>query len=118
MGADQGKDLYGAIHADWWRKSDISGNHALHSLFTFEPNLIDMDRNGHEYAKWRVTLPPISSWVSNKSQLIHRLLTSLKSQRFYEEHFGKRCKVFWLPDSFGYSSQVCTMNYGIYFIMY
>ncbi|KAL1928348.1 hypothetical protein VTP01DRAFT_2704 [Rhizomucor pusillus] len=30
----------------------------------------------------------------------------LLGQRFYEEHFGKRCKVFWLPDSFGYASQL------------
>ncbi|KAG0171791.1 Glycoside hydrolase, 38 vacuolar alpha mannosidase [Apophysomyces sp. BC1015] len=28
------------------------------------------------------------------------------SQRFFEQHFGKRCKVFWLPDSFGYSPQL------------
>ncbi|ORZ07655.1 galactose mutarotase-like domain-containing protein [Absidia repens] len=30
----------------------------------------------------------------------------LLGQRFFEENFGKRCKVFWLPDSFGYSSQL------------
>ncbi|KAJ1963825.1 Glycoside hydrolase, 38 vacuolar alpha mannosidase [Dipsacomyces acuminosporus] len=30
----------------------------------------------------------------------------LLGQRFYEEHFGERCKVFWLPDTFGYSSQL------------
>ncbi|KAI9490397.1 galactose mutarotase-like domain-containing protein [Zychaea mexicana] len=30
----------------------------------------------------------------------------LLGQRFYEEHFGKRCKIFWLPDSFGYASQL------------
>lgn len=30
------------------------------------------------------------------------------SQRFFEKNFGRRCKVFWLPDSFGYSSQVRT----------
>lgn len=28
------------------------------------------------------------------------------SQRFFEEHFGKRTRVFWLPDSFGYSAQL------------
>ncbi|KAJ1968364.1 Glycoside hydrolase, 38 vacuolar alpha mannosidase, partial [Dimargaris verticillata] len=27
-------------------------------------------------------------------------------QRFFEKHFGKRCKVFWLPDTFGYSAQL------------
>ncbi|KAI8142671.1 glycosyl hydrolases family 38 N-terminal domain-containing protein [Fennellomyces sp. T-0311] len=27
-------------------------------------------------------------------------------QRYFEKHFGKRARVFWLPDSFGYSSQL------------
>ncbi|PGH28532.1 alpha-mannosidase [[Emmonsia] crescens] len=27
-------------------------------------------------------------------------------QRFFESHFGERCTTFWLPDTFGYSSQV------------
>ncbi|KAI9489855.1 glycosyl hydrolases family 38 N-terminal domain-containing protein [Zychaea mexicana] len=27
-------------------------------------------------------------------------------QRYFEKHFGKRAKIFWLPDSFGYSSQL------------
>ena len=27
-------------------------------------------------------------------------------QRFFESHFGKRCNTFWLPDTFGYSSQI------------
>ncbi|ORY96481.1 glycosyl hydrolases family 38 N-terminal domain-domain-containing protein [Syncephalastrum racemosum] len=27
-------------------------------------------------------------------------------QRYFEKHFGKRVKIFWLPDSFGYSSQL------------
>ncbi|KAI8318233.1 hypothetical protein GQ54DRAFT_300614 [Martensiomyces pterosporus] len=30
----------------------------------------------------------------------------LLGQRFYQEHFGERSKVFWLPDTFGYSSQL------------
>ncbi|KAI7833296.1 glycosyl hydrolases family 38 N-terminal domain-containing protein [Kickxella alabastrina] len=30
----------------------------------------------------------------------------LLGQRFFEEHFGERCLVFWLPDTFGYSSQL------------
>lgn len=31
---------------------------------------------------------------------------SMCSQRFFEKHFGKRTRVFWLPDSFGYSAQL------------
>jgi alpha-mannosidase len=27
-------------------------------------------------------------------------------QRFFESNFGDRCKTFWLPDTFGYSSQL------------
>lgn len=30
----------------------------------------------------------------------------LLGQRFFKDNFGSRCKVFWIPDSFGYSSQV------------
>lgn len=30
----------------------------------------------------------------------------LFGQRYFEKQFGKRCKVFWLPDTFGYSSQL------------
>ncbi|KAL2161498.1 hypothetical protein VTH06DRAFT_8060 [Thermothelomyces fergusii] len=30
----------------------------------------------------------------------------LYGQRFYESNFGKRCQTFWLPDTFGYSSQL------------
>lgn len=30
----------------------------------------------------------------------------LLGQRFFQTNFGRRCKVFWLPDSFGYSSQL------------
>ncbi|CAK7271026.1 Glycoside hydrolase, 38 vacuolar alpha mannosidase [Sporothrix epigloea] len=27
-------------------------------------------------------------------------------QRFFQGHFGERCQTFWLPDTFGYSSQL------------
>jgi alpha-mannosidase len=30
----------------------------------------------------------------------------LYGQRFFEGNFGKRCETFWLPDTFGYSSQL------------
>ncbi|SPN97108.1 probable alpha-mannosidase [Cephalotrichum gorgonifer] len=30
----------------------------------------------------------------------------LYGQRFFESHFGARCRTFWLPDTFGYSSQL------------
>ncbi|KAF0408009.1 glycoside hydrolase family 38 protein [Gigaspora margarita] len=30
----------------------------------------------------------------------------LYGQRFFEKNFGHKCKVFWLPDTFGYSAQL------------
>lgn len=30
----------------------------------------------------------------------------LYGQRYYEKNFGARCKIFWLPDTFGYSAQL------------
>ncbi|KAI9748942.1 MAG: Glycoside hydrolase, 38 vacuolar alpha mannosidase [Candelina submexicana] len=30
----------------------------------------------------------------------------LYGQRYFESHFGERCQTFWLPDTFGYSSQL------------
>ena len=30
----------------------------------------------------------------------------LYGQRYFESRFGERCKTFWLPDTFGYSSQL------------
>lgn len=30
----------------------------------------------------------------------------LYGQRFFESHFGERCRTFWLPDTFGYSAQL------------
>ena len=30
----------------------------------------------------------------------------LYGQRFFESHFGNRCTTFWLPDTFGYSTQI------------
>lgn len=30
----------------------------------------------------------------------------LLGQRFFQQHFGETCDIFWLPDTFGYSSQL------------
>ena len=30
----------------------------------------------------------------------------LYGQEFFQRHFGRRCRVFWLPDTFGYSAQL------------
>lgn len=54
-------------------------------------------------------MPIGGSWVESDTNLpsgeaIARQF--LYGQRFFEAHFGKRCKTFWLPDTFGYSAQI------------
>ncbi|RUS22997.1 hypothetical protein BC937DRAFT_94116 [Endogone sp. FLAS-F59071] len=54
-------------------------------------------------------IPIGGSWVESDTNmpsgeaLIRQMLLG---QRFYEKHFGKRVKTYWLPDSFGYSGQL------------
>jgi alpha-mannosidase len=49
------------------------------------------------------------SWVENDTNFpsgesLARQL--IYGQRFFQKEFGVRCKVFWLPDTFGYASQL------------
>ncbi|RKF60763.1 Alpha-mannosidase [Erysiphe neolycopersici] len=49
------------------------------------------------------------SWVEHDTNLPSGESLSrqfLYGQRFFESTFGERCRTFWLPDTFGYSSQL------------
>lgn len=49
------------------------------------------------------------TWVENDTNLPSGeslCRQFLFGQRFFEKEFGRRCSVFWLPDTFGYSSQL------------
>lgn len=49
------------------------------------------------------------SWVEHDTNLPSGeslVRQFIYGQRFFESHFGKRCNTFWLPDTFGYSSQI------------
>ena len=56
------------------------------------------------------TFQPIGgSWVEHDTNLPSGeslVRQFLYGQRFFEGHFGERCRTFWLPDTFGYSSQL------------
>jgi alpha-mannosidase len=54
-------------------------------------------------------LPIGGSWVEHDTNLPSGeslVRQFLYGQRFFESHFGDRCTTFWLPDTFGYSSQL------------
>lgn len=56
------------------------------------------------------TFQPVGgSWVEHDTNLPSGeslVRQFLYGQRYFESHFGERCKTFWLPDTFGYSSQI------------
>ena len=56
------------------------------------------------------TFQPIGgSWVEHDTNMPSGeslVRQFLYGQRFFEGHFGERCTTFWLPDTFGYSSQL------------
>jgi alpha-mannosidase len=56
------------------------------------------------------TFQPIGgSWVEHDTNLPSGeslVRQFLYGQRYFESRFGQRCKTFWLPDTFGYSSQI------------
>jgi alpha-mannosidase len=54
-------------------------------------------------------LPIGGTWVEHDTNLPSGeslVRQFLYGQRFFESHFGERCTTFWLPDTFGYSSQL------------
>jgi alpha-mannosidase len=56
------------------------------------------------------TFQPVGgSWVEHDTNLPSGeslVRQFLYGQRYFESRFGARCKTFWLPDTFGYSSQI------------
>ncbi|KAF2187131.1 glycoside hydrolase family 38 protein [Zopfia rhizophila CBS 207.26] len=56
------------------------------------------------------TFQPIGgSWVEHDTNMPSGeslVRQFLYGQRFYESRFGQRCRTFWLPDTFGYSTQL------------
>lgn len=62
-----------------------------------------------EHVKKGTFLPIGGSWVEHDTNMPSGeslVRQFLYGQRYYESRFGQRCRTFWLPDTFGYSSQL------------
>lgn len=62
-----------------------------------------------KYVKEGRFLPIGGSWVEHDTNLPSGeslVRQFLYGQRYFESRFGARCKTFWLPDTFGYCSQI------------
>ena len=75
-------------------------------LERFYPNVFDRVKSNVKKGKFH---PIGGSWVEHDTNLPSGeslVRQFLCGQRFFESHFGERCQTFWLPDTFGYSSQL------------
>jgi len=70
------------------------------------PKLFDRVKDNVKMGKFQ---PVGGSWVEHDTNLPSGeslVRQFLYGQRFFESRFGERCRTFWLPDTFGYSSQL------------
>ncbi|KAI8331324.1 glycosyl hydrolases family 38 N-terminal domain-containing protein [Chlamydoabsidia padenii] len=75
-------------------------------LQEFYPAVFDGIKKQEKAGRWEIIG---GSWVEHDTNMpsgesLCRQM--LLGQKYFEEHFGKRTNVFWLPDSFGYSGQL------------
>ncbi|MCJ1445098.1 MAG: Alpha-mannosidase 2C1 [Stictis urceolatum] len=75
-------------------------------LETLYPSLFDRVKQKVKEGRFN---PIGGSWVEHDTNMPSGeslVRQFLYGQRFFESHFGERCKTFWLPDTFGYSTQL------------
>lgn len=75
-------------------------------LETYYPSVFDRVKG---WVKKGHFLPIGGSWVEHDTNLPSGeslVRQFLYGQRLFESRFGERCRTFWLPDTFGYSSQL------------
>ncbi|KAJ9360543.1 alpha-mannosidase [Paecilomyces variotii] len=75
-------------------------------LEQYYPSVFDRVKS---YVKKGRFQPIGGSWVEHDTNMPSGeslVRQFLYGQRFFESHFGERCTTFWLPDTFGYSSQL------------
>lgn len=75
-------------------------------LEQYYPSLYDRVKSKVKQGRFQ---PIGGSWVEHDTNMPSGeslVRQFLYGQRFFEGHFGERCKTFWLPDTFGYSAQI------------
>ncbi|KAL8951959.1 MAG: hypothetical protein Q9222_002082, partial [Ikaeria aurantiellina] len=75
-------------------------------LETIYPKLYDRVKSKVKEGQFQ---PVGGSWIEHDTNMPSGeslVRQFLYGQRYFESHFGERSKTFWLPDTFGYSSQL------------
>ncbi|CAO3640016.1 unnamed protein product [Cunninghamella blakesleeana] len=101
----------------WCSQIDLMDRYPEYKFVCSQAQQYEWVKNNYSYLWERIRekialgqfLPTGGTWVemdTNMPSGESLCRQFLLGQRFFEENFGKRCKVFWLPDSFGYSAQL------------
>ncbi|KAK2748347.1 Glycoside hydrolase, 38 vacuolar alpha mannosidase [Myotisia sp. PD_48] len=105
------------VARSWSSQCDLMERYPEYSFTCSQAQQFKWLEEGYPYAFDRVKgwvkkgkFQPIGgSWVEHDTNLPSGeslVRQFLYGQRYFESRFGERCKTFWLPDTFGYSSQI------------
>ena len=105
------------VARSWSNQCDLMDRYPEHRFTVSQAQQYKWLKENYPYVYDRVKekvkegrFQPIGgSWVEHDTNMPSgESLTRqfLYGQRFFESHFGERCRTFWLPDTFGYSSQL------------
>lgn len=105
------------VARSWSNQCDLMDRYPEHRFAVSQAQQYKWLKEYYPYAFDRVkekvkkgTFQPIGgSWVEHDTNMPSGeslVRQFLYGQRFFESHFGERCRTFWLPDTFGYSSQL------------
>ena len=105
------------ICRSWSNQCDLLDRYPEHRFCASQAQQYKWLEQLYPYAYDRVkshvkkgTFQPIGgSWVEHDTNMPSGeslVRQFLYGQRYFESRFGQRCKTFWLPDTFGYSTQL------------
>ncbi|USW54156.1 Putative glycoside hydrolase family 38 domain, galactose mutarotase-like domain superfamily [Septoria linicola] len=105
------------VARSWSNQCDLLDRYPEHRFCASQAQQYKWLEQLYPYAYDRVkehvkkgTFQPIGgSWVEHDTNMPSGeslVRQFLYGQRYFESRFGERCKTFWLPDTFGYSSQI------------
>ncbi len=87
-------------------KFSCSQAYQYDTIMKADPPLFERIKQAYERGQW---IPVGGTWIEPDCNIPSGealMRQFLYGQRYFEKHFGKRCKEFWNPDVFGYNGQL------------
>ncbi|PGH18153.1 hypothetical protein AJ80_04540 [Polytolypa hystricis UAMH7299] len=105
------------VARSWSTQCDLMERYPEHRFVSSQGQQFKWLEEGYPHAFERVKrwvkkgrfIPIGGSWVEHDTNMPSGeslVRQFIYGQRYFESRFGERCTTFWLPDTFGYSSQI------------